>query len=202
MKIKFTKIKKFVPLFSIFLLFGIFQNLYAIKPIDSLLFNDEQPESSKTSNVQVRILLQLEPQKQVSIKTVSGKDLNVFRPTDNIVHMIRASVNQTENFYVDGWHIENIPLSFDHLSSLYSSKLTFFKIYNHGSSQVEELWGSTIITGRLEKQDKDFYNLIGENTSVIYNQDNTHQLNIIAGIKDVSIQKSNIATKPSSSNND
>ncbi len=202
MKIKFIKIKKIVPLLSIFLFFGIFQNLFAIKPIDSLLFNNDEPSDTKKKNIQVRILLQLEPQKQVNIKSLSGKNVTVFRPTDNLVHMIRTSVTETEHFYIDGWHIENTPLSFDHLSSLYSSKLTFYKVYTQSSSQVEELWGSTIITGRLEKQDKDFYNLIGENTSIIFNQDNTHQLNIIAGIKDVSIQKSNIATKPSSSNKD
>ena len=116
--------------------------------------------------------------------------------------MIRASVNQTEHFYFDGWHVENTPLSYDHMTNLYSSKLTFYKLYNKNSSQVEELWGSTVITGRLEKQDKKFYNLVGENSSVIYNQNNTNQLNIIAGIKDVTIKKSNIATKANTSSND
>lgn len=202
MKIKFIKFNNLAILTSLFSCLIISSTLYAIKPIDALLFNNEDSSSQKEETAQVRILLQLEPQAQVSIKTVSGKDLHVFRPTDNIVHMIRGSINQTENFYFDGWHVENTPLSYDKFSNLYSSKLTFFKIYNKDSSQVEELWGSTIITGKLEKQDKDFYNLVGENNSVIYNQANTLQLNIIAGIKDVSVQESNIAKGKSKSDND
>ena len=202
MKIKFIKIKNLVPLLSIFMFLGIFQNLYAIKPIDSLLINKDESPTNKVQDIQVRILLQLEPQKQVNIKSVSGKNLSLLRPSDNIVQMIRASVNQTEHFYFDGWHVENTPLSYDHITNLYSSKLTFYKLYNKNASQVEELWGSTVITGKLEKQDKNFYNLVGENSSVIYNQNNTNQLNIIAGIKDVTIKKSNIANKATSSSND
>ena len=200
-----NKIKKSFSIRNVFsfifisTIFFYFSSLFAVQPIDSLLFSDSTKDSKKDNSMQVRILIQLEPHKQVSIKSVSGKDVNVFRPTDNIVHMLRASVDKPTNFYVDGWHIENVPVSFDSTNMTYSSKLNFFKIYENNDSSIEELIGSTTIRGMLQKQDSGFYNLIGYNQDSLSNENNDFRLKIVAGIHDVNIQTKNIARKTNES---
>lgn len=119
----------------------------------------------KVSKNRVRIAVELQPYKKFAVIERDGKRKVAFKPQKPFKQMLRAKIDQPNHFYLKGYHIETVPLSWDKKFNQYRSKINFYQTYG----KVEEMIGSLIIKGSLSGKNG-LYVLVGNSKKEFRNK--------------------------------
>lgn len=127
----------------------------------------------------VRLSMVLTNYKKFLVRNNYAKIREMYRPVKPIKHHLRARIEKVNHFYIDDWHIETVPISWNKVKMQLTMKLRFYRRYGN-NSRLEEAIGSTVITGAL-KGGNHLYSFIGNKEIKFKNLLGHPLLNVVIG---------------------
>lgn len=118
----------------------------------------------------VRIGLNLTPYRKVSVGRGGGGGSQFnYLPAGTLRRTLRARIDKPNHFYIDGYHIETVPLRWVRPKREYTIRLSFAHRPNRSRSGVEKHLGYVDVRGHLKQSTPDVYLLIGANHKTFFN---------------------------------
>ena len=106
-------------------------------------------ETNATNRVRIPVVFK--GWTEIDTTSVDGKPIKSKIPSKPISHVLRARMEQSNDFYVGDWRVQTIPVRWLRGTNQYQVKLEVFRRYGE-AGQLEESMGHTILTGILEPQ--------------------------------------------------
>jgi hypothetical protein len=115
-------------------------------------------ETNATSRVRIPVVFK--GWTEVDTTGVDGKPMKSRIPSKPVSHVLRARMEQSNDFYVGDWRVQTIPVRWLRHSNQYQVKIEVFRRYGE-AGQLEESMGHTLLTGILEPQADGLYLING-----------------------------------------
>lgn len=103
--------------------------------------------------VRVRVPLRMTLFEQVMVKNQDGIRRIEHKPLLPIRYNFKATIDRSNHFYVSDYHVETVPVKWEHDSKEWTIAVHFYKRYGAGQ-ELEESVGSMDIKGKLEGANK------------------------------------------------
>lgn len=133
---------------------------------DTMIRLPKKPEKE----AKVRIGVSLTPYQKVIVKDSYGVNQIRFTKAKTILRNIRTQIAKRSHFYIDEWHLETIPISWDKSTKKLSYDIKLSKRYGN-RRQLEEFIGSIKVSGILQGT-KLIYNFMGHGGVRFKNKNN------------------------------
>ncbi|RZA10472.1 MAG: hypothetical protein EOP10_34730 [Proteobacteria bacterium] len=109
-----------------------------------------------------------------------------------VKYNFKATIDRSNHFYVSNYHVETVPVKWDHSSRFWTVEVNFFKRFGEGQ-ELEESVGSMTISGKLEGERR-LYVLKGK-AKQIFNNKQSQPLLMVEMDSPISPEKGNIARR-------
>lgn len=135
----------------------------------------------------VRIALDLRNYEKIVVRAQNGQQRFQYRTVDPLKRVLRARIEETNHFYVDGWHVETIPQSWSKASRILTVKMRYYKRYGI-NQELEEFVGEHLLKGYLTGKDH-LYVLRGQAKSRFTDKFGNPIVEVVAGVSPVQRKK-------------
>ncbi len=126
------------------------------------------------SSVRVRVPLRMTLFEPIMVKDQEGVRRVEHKPRLPVRYNFKATIDRTNHFYVADYHVETVPIKWEHDSKVWTLAVHFYKRYGEGQ-ELEEGVGSMEIKGQLEGAKK-LYMLQAEGKQEFKNKQGYPQL--------------------------
>ena len=103
--------------------------------------------------VRVRVPLRMTLFEQIMVKNQEGVRRIEHKPLLPIRYNFKATIDRTNHFYVSDYHVETVPVKWEHDAKEWTIQVHFYKRYGEGQ-ELEESVGSMDIKGKLDGANK------------------------------------------------
>jgi hypothetical protein len=99
--------------------------------------------------VRVKVPLKMTLFESIVVKGKEGTRRIEHKALAPVKYNFKATIDRTNHFYVSGYHVETVPLKWDHDTKFWTVEVNFFKRFGEGQ-ELEEAVGSMTVRGSLE----------------------------------------------------
>ncbi len=110
--------------------------------------------------IRIKVPLKMTVYEPIIIKDREGIRRMEQKALAPVKYNFKATIDRTNHFYVSGYHIETIPVKWEHDSKQWTVEVNFFKRYGEGQ-ELEESVGGMTISGKLHGERR-LYTLLGK----------------------------------------
>ncbi|MBC7661499.1 MAG: hypothetical protein H7249_17520 [Chitinophagaceae bacterium] len=142
--------------------------------------------------VRVKVPLKMTLFEQIIVKNQDGIRRIEHKPLTPIRYNFKATIDRTNHFYVSDYHVETVPVKWEHDSKEWTLTVHFYKRFGDGQ-ELEESVGSMDIKGKLEGSQK-LYTLKARGQQSFKNKQGFPQLVVEIDSK-AGAEKGNIARR-------
>lgn len=152
MRMVFTLLKALL----IFGSFSVFPLMAVEKGnISGFVTGDSSLTDVKASDdaIRVRVPLKMTQFEQIVIKNQDGIRRVEHKPLQPVRYNFKATIDRSNHFYLNDFHVETVPVKWEHDSKEWTIAVHFYKRFGEGQ-ELEELVGSMDIKGKLDGANK------------------------------------------------
>jgi hypothetical protein len=126
-------------------------NLSTIQTGESSLTTVSEPKDV----ARVRIPLRLTRFESIVVENAEGTRRMESKAMAPISYTLRATINRSNHFYLEDWHIETIPMKWEKETRNWQVEVKIYKRYGQ-EQELEEFIGTQSLKGRLVGEDRLF----------------------------------------------
>jgi hypothetical protein len=142
--------------------------------------------------VRVRVPLKMTQFEQIVIKNQDGIRRVEHKALMPVRYNFKATIDRTNHFYLNDFHVETVPVKWEHDSKEWTIAVHFYKRFGEGQ-ELEELVGSMDIKGKLDGANK-LYTMKAKGKSEFKSKQG-YQVLAVEIDSSVSAEKGNIARR-------
>ncbi len=139
-------------------------NLPGINTGDSSFTNVQLDQDA----VRIKVPLKMTVYESIIVKDREGMRRMEQKALSPVKYNFKATIDRTNHFYVSGYHIETIPMKWEHDAKLWTVEVNFYKRYGEGQ-ELEESVGGMTISGKLDGERR-LYTLRGKAQKVFHDK--------------------------------
>lgn len=126
-------------------------NLSTIQTGESSLTAVSEPKDV----ARVRVPLRLTRFESIVVENAEGTRRMEYKAMAPVSYTLRATINRSNHFYLEDWHIETIPMKWEKESRHWQVEVKIYKRYGQ-EQELEEFIGTQSLKGRLVGEDRLF----------------------------------------------
>jgi hypothetical protein len=119
---------------------------------------DDLIETKNTPRVRIPIVMK--SWSEIDATGIDGKKIKTKIPAKPVSQVLRARMEQTNDFYIGDWRVQTTPQKWLKSTNQFQVKLEVFRRFGE-NGQIEESMGYTTLTGLLEAESDNLFVLNG-----------------------------------------